>query len=30
MNFLILGDAGCLFGKPAMIRLPVIPVPDRP
>jgi len=24
MNVLILGDAGCLFGKPAMIRLPVI------
>jgi len=30
MNFLILGDAGCLFGKPSMIRLSAIPVPDRP
>jgi hypothetical protein len=27
MNFLVLGDAGCLFGKPTMIRLPAIPVP---
>jgi len=30
MNFLILGDAGCVFDKPAMIRLPVIPAPDKP
>lgn len=30
MNILILGEAGCLFGKPAMIRLPAIPVTDRP
>lgn len=30
MNFLILGDAGCLFGKPAMIRVSASPVADRP
>jgi hypothetical protein len=30
MNVLVLGEAGCLFGKPAMIRLPAFPVLDRP
>lgn len=28
MNFLVLGEAGCLFGKPATMRLPAVPVRD--
>ena len=30
MNLLILGNAGCLFGKPTMISLPTIPMANGP